>query len=166
MQRNCLKVLAMAAAFAAAPAWAVNKCTTADGKVSYQEQPCAGQGEKIDARPSSSGVGEPGFAHSLNSLKQSSSDYQESVKAASEARVKQINTINADCDARGVTKLEIGMSAADAMCVRGWRFPKKFNDTTTAGSFKQQVIYGGFGKYDDPPKYLYFENGKLTGIQE
>ena len=146
--------------------WAVNKCTGTDGKVSYQEQPCQGQGQKIDARPSSGGVGEPGFANTLNSIKQSSDANIEAIKKASEARVKQIKKIQADCDARNVTKLEIGMSAEDALCVPGWRFPEKFNNTRTETLFRQQVIYGGFGKYDDPPKYLYFENGKLTGIQE
>lgn len=32
----------MAALLLAAPAWAINKCTGADGKVVYQEVPCAG----------------------------------------------------------------------------------------------------------------------------
>lgn len=39
-----------------APAWAVNKCIGADGKVSFQDAPCTGQGEKIDVRPSTQGV--------------------------------------------------------------------------------------------------------------
>ena len=36
-----------------APAWAVNKCTGADGKVAFQDAPCAGKGEKLDVRPAS-----------------------------------------------------------------------------------------------------------------
>lgn len=39
-----------------APAWAINKCTGADGKVSFQDAPCAGEGEKIEVRPSSKGA--------------------------------------------------------------------------------------------------------------
>lgn len=39
-----------------APAWAINKCTGADGKVSFQDAPCTGQGEKIDVRPAIEGV--------------------------------------------------------------------------------------------------------------
>lgn len=39
-----------------APAWAINKCTSADGKVSFQDAPCAGQGEKIEVRPALSGA--------------------------------------------------------------------------------------------------------------
>lgn len=37
----------------AAPAWAVNKCTGPDGKVSFQDAPCTGKGETITVRPSS-----------------------------------------------------------------------------------------------------------------
>ena len=34
-------------------AWAINKCTAFDGKVVYQDAPCAGKGEAIDVRPNS-----------------------------------------------------------------------------------------------------------------
>lgn len=40
-----------ACASMAAPAWAVNKCTGPDGKVSFQDAPCAGKGEKLEVRP-------------------------------------------------------------------------------------------------------------------
>ena len=33
------------------PAWAINKCTDAKGKVSFQEAPCPGEGERIEVRP-------------------------------------------------------------------------------------------------------------------
>lgn len=39
-----------------APAWAINKCTDAQGKVSFQDAPCAGEGEKIDVRPAMQGA--------------------------------------------------------------------------------------------------------------
>lgn len=42
-----------------APAWAINKCTDAAGKVSFQDAPCAGKGEKgekIEARPAMQGA--------------------------------------------------------------------------------------------------------------
>lgn len=44
-----LKLLAITAALAtlSAPAWAINKCTGPDGKVAYQEAPCAGRGEAV-----------------------------------------------------------------------------------------------------------------------
>ncbi|PJI98514.1 uncharacterized protein DUF4124 [Acidovorax sp. 69] len=39
-----------------APAWAINKCTDANGKVSFQDALCAGEGEKIEVRPSTRGA--------------------------------------------------------------------------------------------------------------
>ncbi len=39
-----------------APAWAVNKCIGADGKVSFQDDPCVGQGEKIEVKPAMQGA--------------------------------------------------------------------------------------------------------------
>lgn len=39
-----------------APAWAINKCTDADGKVSFQDAPCTGKGEKIEVRPAIKGA--------------------------------------------------------------------------------------------------------------
>ncbi|CAN7491948.1 MULTISPECIES: DUF4124 domain-containing protein [unclassified Acidovorax] len=40
-----------------APAWAINKCTGADGKVAFQDAPCVGgQSEKIEARPAMQGA--------------------------------------------------------------------------------------------------------------
>lgn len=33
------------------PAWAINKCTDAQGKVSFQEAPCPGEGGEIEVRP-------------------------------------------------------------------------------------------------------------------
>jgi hypothetical protein len=41
------------ASLATAPAWAVNKCTGADGKVQFQDAPCMGKGETITVRPAS-----------------------------------------------------------------------------------------------------------------
>lgn len=41
MQRKCLEILVLGAAVIAAPAWAINKCTGPDGKVTYQETACA-----------------------------------------------------------------------------------------------------------------------------
>jgi len=37
---------------ASAPALAVNRCTGPDGRVSFQDQPCAGQGGTIEVKPS------------------------------------------------------------------------------------------------------------------
>lgn len=52
--RRCAAVPALAALlFSATPAWAINKCTGSDGRVVYQDAPCAGQGTVLDVRPAS-----------------------------------------------------------------------------------------------------------------
>ena len=38
---------------ASSPSWAINKCLGADGKVSFQEQPCPGKGGEIEVKPAS-----------------------------------------------------------------------------------------------------------------
>lgn len=43
-----------------APAWAVNKCTGADGKVVYQDAPCAGKGEVLIVTPAAGRGAAPG----------------------------------------------------------------------------------------------------------
>lgn len=48
-----LVICAALAVVACAPAWAVNKCTGPDGRVSFQDAPCAGRGEVLDVRPAS-----------------------------------------------------------------------------------------------------------------
>jgi hypothetical protein len=49
-----LCVIAIVAALTGAPAWAINKCTGPDGKVSFQDAPCqSGKAETLDVRPSS-----------------------------------------------------------------------------------------------------------------
>lgn len=127
----------------------IYKCPDAGGHTVIQQLPCAG-GNKVDVRPAS-GAGPDAVSDAF--------------REAHEARMKLYKKTNADCDARGVTALTIGMDENDALCVPGWRFPKNTNTTTAAGVIRQQVVYGGFGKYDDPPKFLYFENGKLTAVQ-
>ena len=59
---------ALAAMLIAAPAWAVNKCTGPDGKVSYQEQPCAGQGGELKIRPQGNPTPTPAPAKTASPL--------------------------------------------------------------------------------------------------
>jgi hypothetical protein len=54
---RCAAFAACAALLGFLPAaWAVNKCTGADGKVSFQDAPCEGAGEKVDVRPAMEGA--------------------------------------------------------------------------------------------------------------
>ncbi len=52
----------------------------------------------------------------------------------------------------------IGMSPEQVTKETGWRKPNHINRTTTAYGVHEQWLYGG-------GNYLYFENGRLTAIQ-
>ncbi len=57
-----IRVLISSALLAISPAWAINKCISADGKVVFQDAPCMGQGEKIEVRPASGAAPRPAAA--------------------------------------------------------------------------------------------------------
>lgn len=64
------------------------------------------------------------------------------------------------CKRKGYEKgsAQIGMSKADNLeC--GWGQPRDVNRTITARSTREQWVYGA-------GEYLYFENGRLTAIQD
>ncbi|MGQ0711624.1 MAG: DUF4124 domain-containing protein [Rhodoferax sp.] len=53
-QKTVIVAAAVCVAAVCAPAWAINKCTGADGKVTFQDAPCqAGRSEQISVRPAS-----------------------------------------------------------------------------------------------------------------
>lgn len=49
--RFSVALLAVAAVLTWRPAAAINKCTEPDGRVVFQDAPCAGKGERLDIRP-------------------------------------------------------------------------------------------------------------------
>lgn len=49
-QTPCITVLLL---LLCTPAWAINKCTGPDGKVSFQDAPCQGKGEVLEVKPAS-----------------------------------------------------------------------------------------------------------------
>lgn len=156
--------IAVAAAFAYLPtgAWAVYKCVGADGRTAYQSAPCpsTSKGSEIDASAPS------GATWSDRYQSDGTRNFNAEIEAAAKAHEKAVRAIGDACDRRGVKALALGMPKEDALCVPGWRFPKTTNTTTAAHGVHEQVVYGGFGRYDSKPKYLYFQNGRLTAIQE
>lgn len=126
-----------------APAWAVNKCTGADGAVVFQDAPCAGKGETLTVRPGS------GHANANTS--------------ASAARTKaEIAGIEwrSNVDA-AIARSEplVGMTRAELDKAMG--APTKVNADNYAGKLKDQIIY------DRPQQswYVYTEGGIVTAIQ-
>lgn len=50
---SVIVMVALGASMACSGAWAVNKCTAADGKVVFQDAPCTGRGESVNVKPAS-----------------------------------------------------------------------------------------------------------------
>lgn len=75
-------------------------------------------------------------------------------KAAAERKAKQAKA-DAEWKARGGVTL--GMTSAQVLN-SNWGKPSKVNRTVTQNGTREQWVYGG-------NNYLYFENGKLTSIQ-
>lgn len=59
-------------------------------------------------------------------------------------------------------KVFIGMSQTGAMCA--WGPPDDINRTTFSFGVHEQWVYVA-GQYDIPSNFLYFEDGRLTSIQ-
>ena len=75
-------------------------------------------------------------------------------KAAAERKAKQAKA-NAEWKARG--GVTVGMTTIQVLN-SNWGKPEKVNRTVTQNGTNEQWVYGG-------NNYLYFENGKLTAIQ-
>lgn len=56
------------------PALAINKCIAADGKVSFQEQPCPGKGGAIEVKPASGAAYAPAPSQATNGAMTSSTN--------------------------------------------------------------------------------------------
>ncbi|WP_156133020.1 hypothetical protein [Bacillus siamensis] len=55
--------------------------------------------------------------------------------------------------------IQIGMSKSDVLLLDDWGKPMDVNKTTTAYGTNEQWIYSG-------NRYLYFDDGELTTIQD
>jgi hypothetical protein len=136
--------LALALAMAAtAPAWAVNKCTGADGKVVFQDAPCEGEGEKL--RIMGAGQGDP--------TSQGAVYWQR--EAEKNRRASQMQR------AIAAREVVIGMTAEEV--VASWGRPTKVNTTITGGSKTEQWVYrrGGVAA-----QYIYLHNGAVRSMQD
>ncbi len=52
-------VFLAAVLLAVPPAWAINKCTNADGQTTFQDAPCAGKGHVVEVKPASGAAQKP-----------------------------------------------------------------------------------------------------------
>lgn len=128
---------------AMSPVWAVNKCTGADGKVVFQDAPCAGKGETIIVRPASGNA---------NASSEQSAARTRAEVAAIEWRSKTNGAI-----ARGEPL--VGMTRAELDQAMG--APTRVNANNYEGVLKDQIIY-------ERPRatwLVYTESGKVSSIQ-
>lgn len=99
------------------PAWAINKCTGADGRIVFQDMPCQGRGEKLNIR--SAPVDPFAAVEDAKSAEKPLSDAE---------RVKQFNTQSENARKRQDIEMVLLPSAYAALnrhlaaCEREYRF--------------------------------------------
>lgn len=142
--KDVAKILLLAAALlaTAAPTWAVQKCTGPDGKVTFQDAPCAGgTGEKLNIRPASGQGG------------------GNAATAQAQARLEKLKRDNEMSEAIRTHKPLVGMSEAQLQEAMGPA--TKVNANNYKGVQSAQVIY------ERPTEswYVYTTNGFVESIQ-
>jgi hypothetical protein len=133
-----------AALMVGAPSWAVNKCTGPDGKVSFQDAPCAGKGEALTVRPSGGDAPAPGSA------------------AASKAQA-EVAAIHRRADIRAAIERRepmVGMTTAELEEAMGQ--PDRSNFANYNGKQHNQLIY----ERGERTLYVYTDGGHVIGFQD
>ena len=171
MQRKCLKAAALVALFAAAPAWAANKCTI-DGRVVYQDQPCPGTGmsvaedmaNKQAARERAERAREAAAKNPPKPLREPHEiKAEEAVAAIQRAIDDKVAAAKAKCSSFPSLPA-VGMK--EEQFLRCTYFgvvvtPERINETETTAGVTKQYVYRTVADI----KYLYTRNGVVTGIQ-
>lgn len=129
-----------------APAWAVNKCTGAEGKVAFQDAPCIGKGEVLQVRPAS-GSG----ADASQQVAQQSSDWKRK-NAQVDARLAMQSAIER-------REPMIGMTYAQLELAMG--LPNRINTGEYKSGSKQQRIY----ERGQTTWYVYTDEALVTAVQ-
>jgi len=126
----------------ALPASAIQKCTGPDGKISFQDAPCAnGRGEKLLVRPAS---GQGGGS---------------AATADAQGRVQKIKRDNEMAEAIRTHKPLVGMTVAQLNEAMGPA--TKVNADNYNGTQREQVIY----ERPSESWYVYTRNGMVESIQ-
>ena len=135
---NCW--LLVGALLTAGPTWAVNKCTGADGKVSYQETPCAVSGQTLNIRKTSNSA-------------------EVNAQSNAQERLNKLKRDNAMSEAIRTNTPIVGMTLAELEKAMGPA--TKVNADNYNGTRRDQVIY-------ERPRetwYVYTSNGLVESVQ-
>ncbi|WP_312305162.1 DUF4124 domain-containing protein [Pulveribacter sp.] len=131
---------ALLACLPSIPAHAVNKCTGPDGKVVYQDAPCAGKGEAITVRPAS-GSGEATAA------------------ADAQGRIDAMRAENDMAAAIREKRPMVGMTVKQLNEAMG--LATLVNTDMSTGTMREQAIF------ERPTEtwYVYTRNGRVESFQ-
>jgi len=138
--REAVKCALLALALTCAPAWAINKCTGADGKVVFQDLPCAGQGEVIEVKPAS-GAADPLAARDA------------------QTRLMKMQRDNRVAEAINTHEPLVGMTVDELQRAMGPA--TKVNADNYNGVRREQVIY----ERPSATWYVYTRDGRVDSIQ-
>lgn len=152
MNQKIIVAISLLAAFCS-PAWAINKCTSADGKVVYQEMACAEGGTKVNT--SGAGLGDAASEGS-NYYKREAAKLtaEENVQTAARDRASKISIAILD------RQIVTGMTVAEAR--QSWGEPTKVNNSIGSYGKHEQWVYE---RGRNRTQYVYVENGLVTSTQ-
>ena len=122
-------------------AWAVNKCKSANGTVTYQEHACES-------------------TSSAQNLNISSGRMSAQDEEAAQERLAKIKRDNANFDAMIDGKIRPGMTASQVQ--NAWGNPSKINKSIGSYGVHEQWVYRNNG-YN--AQYVYIENGVVKSLQ-
>ncbi len=122
------------------PAHAINKCTGSDGKIVYQDAPCAGKGEAITVRPAS-GSGDATAA------------------ADAQGRIDAMRADNEMAAAIREKRPMVGMTVKQLNEAMG--LATLVNTDMSTGTMREQAIF----ERPNETWYVYTRNGRVESFQ-
>ena len=158
------------ACLAVSPVWAINKCTGPDGKVSFQDAPCAKSGitvgEDLERKKEQKREAEAALSARNKAENAITEDVQRRVQVAMRKSDEALSEARARCK-NGVPEYpSVGMSEADFRgCTQfGVLFPdENINETETSAGISKQFVYSRGGSAGI--RFVYTRNGVVSAIQ-
>jgi hypothetical protein len=165
----------LAALLLSLPTWAVNKCAGSDGKVVFQDAPCADGAKNLKAPNESTAAKPPGVMSAADVARSfenqmAQPEMQKKIQTNVERRqlLEKADTLSRRGDstrcAQGVQpQPRVGMSEDQflncTMFARDWDH-LQINETETQYGVRKQYVYAQHA----PIKYVYLDQGKITAI--
>ncbi|SEQ85434.1 DUF4124 domain-containing protein [Giesbergeria anulus] len=162
--KTLVVIAAIASSIAFAPAWAINKCTGADGKVTYQEAACSTDARGAlqnpsPAPPADHRVMNPAdVARALDA--QMKGDILEEIGKNAQVRAKEMQGYKpAPLESPPPSVVSVGMLPSQVKAA--WGIPSAINETMTASGKSEQWIYS---RGSQSAQYVHFFNGAVISV--